>query len=86
MVLSDSDLFQGLFDLFLFEPHDGFIPDNHRRSSPSSGLLSQFFQVFRFGDHGFLDEGDAFLQEELPCRLAGVSGGIAVHNDLLVHR
>ena len=83
--LGDPRLPESALDLRLFEPHDDFAADDQGRSRPSSGFLGQLFQIFRVFDHILLDEGDAFLREKLPRRLAGVSGRVEVDDDRLGH-
>jgi len=83
--LGDSRLLQSLLDLGLFKPHDHFLADDQGRSGFSSGLLGQFFQVFRVFDHVLFNEGNPFLREKLSRRLAGVSSRIEVHDNRLRH-
>lgn len=83
--LSDPRLLEGLLDLGLLEPHDDFVADNHGGSGPPSGSPGQLFQVLGIFDHILFYERNPFLREELPRRLAGVSGRVEINDDLLSH-
>jgi hypothetical protein len=84
-VLGDPRLPESLLDLRRFEPDDNFAADDQGGSRPSSGFPGQLFQILRVFDHILLDEGDPFLREKLPRRLAGVSGRVEVNDDRLGH-
>lgn len=83
--LSDPRLLERLLDLVLLESHDDFVSDDQYGSRPSPGFLDQLFQIFGVFDHILLCEGNPFLREKLPRRLAGVSGRVEVNNDLFIH-
>jgi hypothetical protein len=83
--LSDPRLLERLLDLGLLESHDDFVADDHGGSGPPSCSPGQLLQVFGVFDYILLYEGNPFLREKLPRRLAGVSGRVEINDDRLIH-
>ena len=83
--LSDPRLLERLLDFGLLESYDDFVADDHGGSGPPSCSPGQLLQVFGVFDYILLYEGNPFLREKLPRRLAGVSGRVEISDDRLSH-
>ena len=83
--LSDPRLLERLLDFGLLESYDDFVADDHGGSGPPSCSPGQLLQVFGVFDYILLYEGNPFLREKLPRRLAGVSGRVKINDDRLIH-